>query len=120
MKGYESDQDYPVPVSLGTFNPLTRVGPPALLAVLGGCAALVGGRYTWPIAAIPGVILCVLGVRIAYDSGLVVDAERIREATPWNAATPLTFFRQISGATVSIFGVFFLGLAATGIARILS
>jgi hypothetical protein len=107
-------------VSLGTFNQLTRVGPPALLAVIVGCAALVGGHYAWPVAMVPGVILCVVGLRIAYDSGLTADAERIRNATPWNRGTPLTFYRQMSGAVVSIFGLFFLGLAATGIAKILS
>jgi hypothetical protein len=70
------------------FNPLRRVGPPALLGVVLGVGALSGGHRLWPVGVVPGVIFSVLGVRIAYDRRLARGADQIREATAWNAWTP--------------------------------
>ena len=105
-------------VRIRAFNPLERVGPPALLAVALGVVAISGGHHLWPVAIVPGVILSVLGVRIAYGRGLTRDAERLKNTTPWNAWLPLWYYRQVSGAVICIFGLFFLGLAADGLAKI--
>jgi hypothetical protein len=102
------------------FNPLSRVGPPALLGVILGVAAVSGGHRLWPLGIVPGVIFCVLGVRIGYDPGLARGADQIREATPWNAWTPAWYYRQANGAVVAIFGLFFIGLGAIGIAKLAS
>jgi hypothetical protein len=102
------------------FNPLRRVGPPALLGVVLGVVALSGGHRLWPVGVVPGVIFSVLGVRIAYDRRLARGADQIREATAWNAWTPAWYFRQVNGAVIAIFGLFFLGLGAAGIAKLAS
>ena len=105
---------------MNRFDPLRRVGLPALLGVVVAVVSLAGGRHLWVIGIVPGVIFSVLGVRIAYDARLTSGAERIRAATPWNGLVPLWWFRQWAGAMIAIFGLFFLGLGAEGIAKLVS
>jgi hypothetical protein len=102
------------------FNPLSRVGPPALLGVVGGVVVLGGGHHLWALGLLPGFVFSVLGVRIAYDARLARGADQIREATPWNAWAPLWYYRQLNGAVIAIVGLFFLGLGAAGIAKLFS
>lgn len=103
-------------VRLSSLNPLRHIGPPAMLGVLVAVLAIVGGGpWAWTTGLVPGVIFLVLGVRIAYDSRLSADADRIRGSQPWNAGTPLWAYRQINGAVIAVFGIFFLCFAAAGI-----
>jgi hypothetical protein len=102
------------------FNPLKRVGPPALLGVIGAIVALTGGHHLGAIGLVPGLVFSVLGIRIAYDPRLARGATQIREATPWNAWIPTWYYRQVNGAVIAIFGLFFLGLGAEGIAKLVS
>jgi hypothetical protein len=102
------------------FNPLKRVGLPALLGVIGGAMALSGGRHLSALGLVPGVVFSVLGVRIAYEARLARGADQIGAATLWNAWTPIWYYRQVNGAVIAIFGLFFLGLGAEGIAKLVS
>jgi hypothetical protein len=102
------------------FNPLNRVGPPALLSVVTGVISLSAGHRLWVLGLVPGLILSVLGVQIAYDARLGRGADLIRKATTWNAWIPTWYYRQVNGAVVAIVGVFFLGVGAEGIAKLAS
>jgi hypothetical protein len=101
------------------FNPLKGVGVLALLGVIGGAMALSGRRHLSALGLVPGVVFSVLGARIAYEARLARGADQIRAATLWNAWTPW-YYRQVNGAVIAIFGLFFLGLGAEGIAKLVS
>lgn len=91
-----------------------------MLAVVLGVVALAGGHGLWAIGLIPGLLLAVLGVRIAYDGRLARGADRIRDATPFSAYLPSWYYRQVNGAVIALFGLFFIGLGAEGVASLVS
>ena len=101
---------------LKRFNPFRNTGAPALLSVVIGILCVVGGRYVWPLAVLPGVALCVVGTRIAYGHRGAADYVRWRRLVPgWGLGTSVEAHRQIEGGIIAIFGLFFLILAITGI-----
>lgn len=105
---------------LQTLNPLHRTGIPALASFIVGAASTAAGRDAWPVAAIPGMALCIIGVRIAYDLGGAASYLRWRRSMPgWGIGLSVVAHRQIEGAVIFLFGASFLAIAATGVVQLL-
>jgi hypothetical protein len=105
---------------LSRLNPLHHFAAPAVVAVVVGALCIAGGRYMWPLGVVPGLILCVLGGRIAYGHRSEAFFTTMRGVIPWGVGMPERVQRQIGGATVFVFGLFFLAIAATGVAELVS
>ena len=106
-------------MALGALNPFRHGTIPALASVVLTIVAFAGGHYLWPIAVVPGVTLCVLGTRIAYAHRGAADFYQYREMVPWwGVGLSVETHRQIEGAVICVFGLFLIGMAAAGVARL--
>jgi len=102
------------------LDPFRHFVGPAALAIVIAAVSLSGSAYARSLDVIPGAILCVLGTRVAYGHQVERLVGTTRNAFPSGMGMPPGLQRQIGGATIATAGIFFLAIAATGIADLVS